>query len=173
MNSKIKNMCFAALGAAVICVISPVSVPAGAVPITLSLFAVLLVAGLFPPRLSVVSVLVYVALGAVGVPVFAGFNGGFQVLAGPTGGFILAYIPTAFVVSAFGHNAVSRGISMVLSTIMCYIVGSIWLSFTTDTGFFSAFLATFIPCAIPDALKAVSAFVITTAIRSRTPRNPN
>ena len=170
MSSKIKNMCFAALGAAVICVISPVSFPLGAVPITLSLFAVLVVAGIMPVRISLAAVLVYVALGAVGVPVFAGFNGGFQVLAGPTGGFIAAYIPAAVIVSFCRFSKVALGVSMALSTILCYILGSAWLSFTTETGFFAALWSTFLACIAADIAKIAMAFIISTAISASTQR---
>ena len=167
MNAKIKEMCFAALGAAVLCLLAPFAIPAGVTPITLSLFAVLVISSLLPVRSAFCATLVYVLLGAVGVPVFAGFAGGFHILAGPTGGFIIGYLPISILVSAFGNRGKLKWVVMLLSTILCYIIGSLWLSFTTDVGFIAALWSTCALCAIPDAIKLIAAYFVSGALASR------
>ena len=157
---RTKELCYSALCAALLCVLAPISIPTGGVPITLSLLAVLLVAGILPKRLALPAVLCYVALGAVGLPIFAGFIGGFQVLAGPTGGFIIGYIPAALVVSLFNKSAAKRVVSMVFATILCYIFGTFWLFITTSAPFFPTLGTIALTCAIPDAIKIVAATVL-------------
>ncbi len=164
---RYKDLCYAALGGAVICVLAPISIPVGAVPLSLSLFAVLVVAAILPARLALLSVLCYIALGAVGAPVFAGFIGGFQTIIGPMGGFIIGYIPASFVVSYFSKKKVNMWILMTISTILCYILGVLWLSFTTETSFTATLGATLLACAIPDALKIAAASLLAKAINKR------
>ena len=167
MRQKTKELCYIALSAAVLCLVSPWAVPIGGFPVTLSLFAVLLTAELFPIRIALPSVTVYVALGAVGIPVFAGFTGGFQVLAGPTGGFILSYFLIATIVSLFGKGFVKSCIFGVLSTILCYILGSLWLSFTTSTDFLGTLALTAGSYAIPDTFKMIAAATLSDILRKR------
>ena len=164
---KYKDLCYAALGAAVICVLSPISIPIGAVPITLSLLAVLLISGILPTKLALPAVACYIALGAVGVPVFAGFMGGAQVLAGPTGGFIMGYLPATLLVPLGSKSKIKTAFFMGLSAILCYIVGSAWLSASTDANFVTTLGTTFITCAIPDALKITAAVLLSHAINDR------
>ena len=94
-KSKLSSMLQCSLFAALLCVLSPLTIPVGAVPVSLGIFAVLLCSSVLGMRRSLVAVLVYIALGAVGLPVFAGWQGGFGVLAGPTGGYIWSYIPVS------------------------------------------------------------------------------
>ena len=99
-----------ALCAAVTCILAPISVPlAGEVPISLATFAVLLSGILLGGRFGAISQLVYVLLGSVGVPVFAGWTGGIGITLGVTGGYIIGYILMAFVAGLlyhlFGRNA--------------------------------------------------------------------
>ena len=85
--------------AAVICVLSPFAIPA-AVPVTLATLGVYIAAGCLPPSMSAAAVAVYLAVGALGAPVFSGFAGGVAHLAGPTGGYLVGYLPMAAAISA-------------------------------------------------------------------------
>lgn len=80
-----------AFGAAIIASLSQIIIPIGAVPITLQTFAVGLVAAIFKPREATLAALLYLILGAIGLPVFAGGSGGFQTFFSPIAGYILAY----------------------------------------------------------------------------------
>lgn len=164
---RYRDLCYAALGAAVICVLSPISIPIGAVPITLSLLAVLLISGILPTKLALPAVACYIALGAVGVPIFAGFVGGAQVLAGPTGGFIIGYLPATLLVPLGQKSRTKTALFMGLSTIACYIIGSAWLSVSTDVSFATTLGTTFITCTVPDALKIIASALLSHAIKDR------
>lgn len=167
MRNKLKNMSLAALGAAVLCVLAPLSLPVGTLPITLSFFALLLVAGILSPKAAIPAVLVYIALGAVGVPVFSNFSGGFQVIAGPTGGFIVGYLPMAIIVSIFKGNLPKTVIIMALSAILGYLMGCLWMSFTTESTFLASLLYTAATCAVPDTIKIIAAALLSCTIRKR------
>lgn len=97
-STKIYAIIITALFAALTAVFSQISIPIGPVPVNLALLAVFTAAGLLSPGRAVLSQVVYLLLGAVGVPVFSGFRGGFAVLAGPTGGYIVGYIVAALTI---------------------------------------------------------------------------
>ena len=91
--------------AAVTCILAPLSVPlAGEVPISLATFAVLLSGILLGGKLGALSQIVYVLLGSVGVPVFAGWTGGIGITLGVTGGYIIGYIPMALAAGLIYHR---------------------------------------------------------------------
>ena len=100
---KIKRTLFpltmTALGTALIAVCAFITLTFGDLKFTLQLFAVLLISGLFPPVYAFASILAYLLLGALGVPVFAGFQGGIGALFGPTGGFLLGFLPSFLLIS--------------------------------------------------------------------------
>ena len=90
-------MTLCALFAAVICVLSPISIQIGPIPVSLGLLGVLLAASVLGPVRGVTAVLVFILAGACGLPVFSGGRGGFSVLIGPTGGYIWGYLPAAVI----------------------------------------------------------------------------
>ena len=109
MKMTTHDLVLCALCAAVTCILAPLSVPlAGEVPISLATFAVLLSGILLGAKLGGLSQFIYVLLGSVGVPVFAGWKGGIGITLGITGGYIIGYIPMAFVAGLlyyrFGRN---------------------------------------------------------------------
>ena len=88
---RVVDLTYMAVCAALIAVCSWISIPA-AVPFTLQTFAVFCVLGLLGGKRGTVSILVYILLGAIGLPVFSGFNGGIGALLGTTGGYIIGFI---------------------------------------------------------------------------------
>ena len=97
-HSKIKDLSIIALFAAIMCILGPLSIPIGPVPISLTTFAVFLSVYLLGAKKSAISVIIYLLIGLTGLPVFSGFQGGVAKLAGPTGGYIIGYIAAAFLV---------------------------------------------------------------------------
>jgi hypothetical protein len=96
--NKTRNLVLCAVCAAITCVLAPLSIPlAAGVPISLATFAVMLAGVLLGGRLGAVSQLVYLLLGAVGLPVFAGWTGGADKIFGMTGGYLVGYIPLAWL----------------------------------------------------------------------------
>ena len=102
-NKKLTTyqMAVTALMAAALCVLGPLSVPIGAIPISLSNFVICLTAWLLGPKFGTLSVAVYLLIGLVGVPVFSGYGAGIAKLAGPTGGYLVGYLLLAFIGGLF------------------------------------------------------------------------
>ena len=88
---RLVDLCYMGICAALIAICSWISIPA-AVPFTLQTFAIFCVLGLLGGKRGTVAIVVYILLGAVGIPVFTGFNAGLGALLGTTGGYILGFI---------------------------------------------------------------------------------
>ena len=116
-------MVVTALMAAVTCILAPLSVPIGPVPISLTNFAIYLSLYLLDWKKGTLSYLIYLLLGLVGLPVFSGFTGGLAKLAGPTGGYIIGFIPMAIIAGIVIDKFTNRGIQilgMIVGTAICY-----------------------------------------------------
>ena len=167
MREKTKMLCYVALAAAVLSVLSPWAIYITAIPITFSFLAVLLISWLFEPKTAFCATIVYVALGAVGVPIFAGFTGGFQALVGPTGGFIMSYPIISLICSKLGTSTAKKLIFGILSAILSYIIGFGWLSLTTETNFIAALLSFSYLFVIFDLIKIFAAAILSNEIKKR------
>ena len=114
------QMAVTAVMAAVLCVLGPLTVPIGAVPISLANFVICLTAWLLGPKFGTLSVVIYLALGAIGIPVFSGYGAGLAKLAGPTGGYLVGYLLLAFIGGMFIEkskgNPVVSAVGLVLGT---------------------------------------------------------
>ncbi|HEX3017261.1 MAG TPA: biotin transporter BioY [Caproicibacter sp.] len=154
-----------AMFAALTAVLAQFSVPIGPVPICLSTLGVYLAGGILGAAGGTVSIIVYVLLGAAGLPVFAGFSGGFHVIAGPTGGYIFGFVACAWIIGIlsrrFGRKLLPLVFSMILGTAVCYILGTAWFMFVTKRGLMESLALCVIPFLIGDAAKiALSAAVV-------------
>lgn len=132
MNKKMTayQMAVTALMAAVMCVLGPLSVPIGAVPISLTNLVVCFAVWLLGAKFGTLSVAVYLALGAVGLPVFSGYGAGLAKLAGPTGGYLVGFLPMAFIGGLFieksKSNPIISGLGLVLGIAVSYALGTAW-----------------------------------------------
>lgn len=140
-----------ALCAACLCALSQVSVPMpSGVPVTLQTFAVALCAGILGSGRGAVCVLVYLALGAAGLPVFAGFSGGFAKFAGPTGGFLIGFIPMAALCGVKKHFWLAfAGLAV------CHAYGAAHFALVAGTSYWKAILTVSAPYIIKDVLSVV------------------
>ena len=102
-QNRTLSLILPAFGAAIIAALAQIVIPIGAVPITLQTFAVGLVAAIFKPREATLAATLYLILGAIGLPVFAGGGGGLQAFFGPSAGYLLAYPFFAFITSKLTH----------------------------------------------------------------------
>ncbi len=162
-----------ALCAAVMAVCSWISIPA-AVPFTMQTFGVFLVVGLLGGRNGTLAVLVYLLLGAAGLPVFSGFAGGIGHLFGVTGGYIIGFVFSALIMwlieSLLGRSFKILVLSMIAGLLVCYAFGTAWFMvvYTRDTGsigVMSALTWCVFPYIIPDLLKIVLAAGLTRRLR--------
>lgn len=160
---KTKHLIYTALFAAVIAVGAQIRIPIGPVPITFQVPMVLLAGFLLGPRLGALSTLVYMLVGLVGVPVFAG-SGGIGSLVSPSFGFVIGYIPAAFI-AGFGSGEnksllQTAGFGM-LALVVIYISGLLYFIFImnqvigTPIGMMDALMVTVVPFAIKDTIITV------------------
>ena len=126
---KVLDLVYMAVGAVLITVCSWISIPAS-IPFTLQTFAVFFVLGLLGGKRGTVSIIVYILLGLVGIPVFTGFTGGIAKLLGVTGGYIVGFILIGVLYwaaeSLFGKKLLVRILSMLAGSIVCYAFGTAW-----------------------------------------------
>lgn len=111
-----------------VCAQISIPLPSG-VPLTLSILPVLLCGALLGPKWGVICQLVYLGLGIVGAPVFAGMRGGIQVLSGPTGGYLIGYLFTALLVGLLLQAKPTHAmlpVAMLVGLLACYAFGTVW-----------------------------------------------
>ncbi len=159
---------FAALVAASAWVKIPL--PFTAVPLTLQVFVVLLAGAVLGARLGAISLVVYVLLGAVGVPVFAGGGAGLAYLLGPTGGYVLGFVLAALIVGLVADRQppesssiwarAANGGAMLVGIIAIYFVGLVRLKLVSGMPWDKAFLAGVLPFIGFDVAKAVVAVLV-------------
>lgn len=171
-NSKVTDIVYIGLSAAIIAVCSWISIPL-TVPITLQTMGVVLISGLFGAKRGTLSTLLYILIGAIGVPVFSGFKSGFGVLLGSTGGYIIGFIFTALIVGIVSDKTNKLWaliLSMVVGILVCYAFGTAWFAVAYAKTNEPASLATIlgwcvIPFLIPDAVKIALAAVLTNRLK--------
>ncbi len=168
-SQKTMQMAEIALMGAVLCVISPftIPVPASPVPLSLALFGVYLAAVLLGAKRGALSVLVYLLLGMVGLPVFSGFSGGIGVLLGPTGGYIIGYLLCALVIGLLAERGVHTIFAMAAGTLVCYCFGTIWFLIIMKETYtlIQALLVCVVPYLIFDLIKILAAAAVTVPVR--------
>lgn len=159
-----------AMFTAILAILSQVSIPMpSGVPITLQTFAVALIGVVLAWKFGAVSVIVYILLGAIGVPVFAGFSGGAQVLVNYTGGFIWGFI---FMAALCGVGSVMKnkvlGFAVGMAgLVICHLLGVLQFMIVMGMGFGEAFALVSAPYLIKDVISVVLAFVVGGQIRKR------
>lgn len=155
MNSSGRNLTITAMITAVICIIGPVTVPIGPVPLSLVSLGIYLAVILLGKKRAIVSVLLYLFIGFSGIPVFSGFSSGPGKLLGPTGGYLAGYLFLVWIagscMEAEKKKVKRKGrmfISLLLGTVVMYIPGAVWMAVQTGleikTAIFSGVLL-FIP----------------------------
>ena len=159
-----------ALMTAVTCILAPLSVPIGPVPISFTTLAIYLSLYLLDWKRGTLSYFLYLLIGFAGLPVFSGFTGGVAKLAGPTGGYIVGFIPMAIIAGIVIDHCQKRWIQllgMIVGTAICYALGTAW--FCMQAGYtVSAALAVCVFPFIPaDLIKMLIAMTIGPEIRKR------
>ena len=166
---KLRQSVLIALLTAALCVMAPMAVPIGPVPITLATLGIYLAAGLLGPWRGAAAVGLYLALGAVGVPVFAGFSAGLPHLFGPAGGFLWGYLPCVIVAGLLcrGDRMGVLPLSLATGTAILYAVGVAWYMAQTGVDLADALLICVMFTLPGEAIKIAVATALIIPLRGR------
>ena len=184
VNTRQLTLC--AVMAAVMCVLSPISIPIGPVSITGGTLAIYLTACLLGGKWGTVTTLVYLMVGFVGLPVFSNYMGGAERLMGPTGGYLVGYLPMMLIAGAAVEFSLrkfgGRGkedmvpalavqlLGMVLATAVLYAFGTAWFCIQAGVTLQKALAACVIPFIPFDLAKIAAALAVGTPVRRRLER---
>ena len=155
-----------AIGAALIAVLAQISLPIGPVPFTLQNFAITV----FRPREAVLSVGLYLLLGAIGLPVFAGGGAGLQALVGPTAGYLWFYLVYSGLTSSLTNSksgVVKIFLANLLGDALVFVGGILSLHFLAGMAFEKALVVGVIPFIIPDLGKIIAISFISRPLLQR------
>lgn len=162
------DIAYIGLFAALITASAQIAIPM-TVSFTLQTFAICLAAGLLGWKRGTLSVVVYIIIGMIGLPVFTGFKSGIAAVAGPTGGFIVGFIFTALIsgllIDKLGRKLWQMIIFMAVGVIACYAFGTIWFIIAYKATIASALTTCVVPFLLPDAVKVVLAAVLSNRLR--------
>lgn len=167
------DIAYTAACIALISISAWITVPIGPVPFTLQTMAIAFVVAAMTPRRIVTTLLGYLLLGAIGVPVFSGMQGGVGVLLGMTGGFLLALVPSSFVAAVLvgdGSSAKRRIVAAYVVDVLMFVIGWAWLMVAGALGPAQAFAAAVAPFIIPDICKVAVGIVVAQAVGRAVPQ---
>lgn len=146
-----------------------IPIPISPVPITLQVFFVLLTGLVLGARWGGTSMVVYVMLGIIGLPVFSGGSSGPGILLGPTGGYIIGFVAGAFVTGLIYNKANDSKTATIGAMIgglaVIYLLGVMQLSFVANMTLQQAVAVGMLPFLIGDAIKIVAALIVADRIR--------
>ena len=174
-----------ALFAAITAICSQIMIPLPftPIPINLTLLAVWLCGGVLGAKRGAISVLVYILLGVIGIPVFHGLQSGVGVLVGPAGGYIAGFLPAVIIFGLLYGRFISSqktekgqpsktmrrfALTVIIglpALAICYALGTFWFVFVTKTGFLPALLMCVVPFIPGDILKLIAAAAVCEAVR--------
>ena len=174
---KARDLTQIAFMTALLCVCSWVTIPF-TVPFTLQTFAVFCAFLLLGWRNGLLSVLLYLLLGAAGLPVFSGFQGGVGHMVGPTGGYMIGFLFFGLVFLLMDplirKNRKFAIVALLIGLVICYLFGSIWFSVVYTSrgqamGFWRILLVCVVPFIIPDLAKMALAVFVCSRVRKVIP----
>ena len=173
-SARVRALCQVAMSVAIMAVCSYITVPFSAVPFTMQTFGVFLILLLLGGKKGTVAVSVYLALGAVGAPVFAGFRGGAGVLVGPTGGYLWGFLTCALLYLALEklcrRRLLSESFVLIGGLLLCYLCGTLWFVHLTGRTFGEALMLCVVPYVLPDLLKLYLACFVAGRVRKAVER---
>ncbi len=166
---QLRGTVLASLMAALTAVGAYIHIPIGPVPMVLSTLFVLLSGLLLGSRWGLISMGIYLLVGAMGIPVFAGGKGGFAHFFGPTGGYLLGYALSAWITGVISErsrgSAVLELIAILVGSFAVYCIGVPWLKIMMRMSWPKTFMAGMIPFLIGDAVKGSAAFILARSTR--------
>lgn len=167
---KTKDFIICSLFAAITAILAQISIPLpGGVPLTMQTLAVSLAGIILGSKRGFISMLVYTLIGAIGIPVFASFTGGINIVVGPTGGFILSFPLMTFVIGLISEKTDKKMLiflGVILGSIVNYFVGAVQFALVTNSTFVEAIVVSVLPFVFVGVIKSVLALVIGLTIKN-------
>ena len=169
-SSKTYDMVYIAIFVVLIIICSWITVPVGAIPVTMQTFAIFLAMGVLGGKRGSMAVLVYLLIGCVGLPVFSGFQAGIGTLFSQTGGYLLGFLPAVLMMwlleKMFGRKGRIQILGMISGLLICYGVGTVWFMLlyirnTGEIGLGTVLTLCVLPFIIPDLIKISLAYILT------------
>lgn len=162
-----------ALMSSILCILAPFSIPLpfSPVPITFTNLILYLFIFILGWRSTILSYFLYLLLGLVGLPVFSGFVGGPIKLVGPTGGYLIGFFFLILISGLFieksSENKILSIIGLILGTLVCYLLGTMWLSWHLSISFLQGFSIGVIPYLVGDGVKIIIAVILGPILKKR------
>lgn len=144
-------------------IVSSMAIPFGFVPISLSTLFLCVFSTVLKPKEILVLVVLYLFIGLIGIPVFAGFQAGFGVIIGPTGGYLIGYLFAGFVMSLINQKTKTKIVwlfSFLIGTLILYFFGTIHFMLIMKLTFKESIVITVYQFIIGDILELIIAFII-------------
>ena len=166
-ENRTSNIIRTALMAVLIAVCAWISIPIE-IPFTMQTFGVFLALRLLKGKYGTLSILIYILLGAIGAPVFAGFSSGLGILLGPTGGYIIGFLFCGIIYMALAshmRSAAAENIILFLGLAICYAFGTAWFVFVMSSrgnsySFIQALMICVVPYIVPDICKLILSHLV-------------
>lgn len=169
-NTMIYQLTTCAVMAALMCILGPMSIQIGPIPVSFTNLVIYLAVYLLGMKWATISYVVYMLLGAVGLPVFSGYAGGLAKLAGPTGGYLIGFIFMAlicgFVMEKSHANVPITVVGMYAGTLVAYLFGTIWFVLEMQCTVWYALTVCVFPFLLVDLAKILIATALGKAVRA-------
>lgn len=167
MNSKVKLMCQLSILLCVLIILAQIKLDLGYVPFTLQTLGLYIIALSVKPRYALYVSGCYILMGAIGLPVFAGFTGGIGSFVNYNGGYIVGFPILCVLASWIGYNKgiLYQIIGCVVGTGVCYIIGTAWFMYIMKMDLISSLAMCVIPFLFADALKIAVAMILSSKIK--------
>jgi len=166
---KLRWTVLASLMAALTAVGAYIHIPIGPVPVVLSTLFVLLSGLLLGSRWGLISMGLYLLVGAMGLPVFAGGKGGFAHFFGPTGGYLFGYVLSGWMTGLISERSykspVLQIVAIFFGSLAIYFIGVPWLKMVTNMSWTKTLMVGMVPFLVGDAVKGGAAFILARSTR--------
>lgn len=165
-----RNLTLTAMLTALLCIVGPLTLPVGPIPLSLTTAVLMLMALLLGAGRAALCCGVYLLTGLAGLPVFSGFQGGLGALVGPTGGFLLGYLPLTAVCGLVCERTVRRVpqlLAMLAGTALLYLTGTAWYCWQSGASAPSALTVCVLPFLPGDAVKIAAVLIGGNAVKAR------
>lgn len=169
-RALLKKAALVVAGIALLAICAKIRIPMWPVPITMGTFAVLTLGAVYGPALGLATILGYLAIGALGVPLFAGESAGIAYMMGGTGGYLLGYVLATVALGAAARNGFDRSVLgmaafLLVGNALIYVPGLLWLNtMPYAEGWSWTIGAGLTPFLIGDALKLALAALLVPAL---------